>query len=354
MSGKVKADSTAQQSHARRSIGNSANYSSSSKRETNPLPWQEETVTRNRDSGKSLIMLQKQNAALRAALVKLNEQLNEVIYESTKRKAALKVVPQTDTSPQELENANKRLEVYTKQLAKVQARYSQLQNPGYEVQLQQKTLGLETEVQEHEVWLKNATLLKSKREKILDSVLETGETPDMVRAIGDALSEFKVAQTKNAQLERLCTNDQKNYTENLQKIDQLRPQITRLQAKLARMPTEPDKKLLARIEEASKTRSGAEKQLYNVGAKLKVKLTTAEKKLSALKEKEASLTEQFNQKAESLSSCTLELSSLHQTALSSKKTSKQSFGSKANSKDLFLTENQYDRDSEYAEEYVEY
>eukprot|EP00359_Climacostomum_virens_P006136 CAMPEP_0204911422 /NCGR_PEP_ID=MMETSP1397-20131031/9770_1 /ASSEMBLY_ACC=CAM_ASM_000891 /TAXON_ID=49980 /ORGANISM="Climacostomum Climacostomum virens, Strain Stock W-24" /LENGTH=327 /DNA_ID=CAMNT_0052081971 /DNA_START=77 /DNA_END=1060 /DNA_ORIENTATION=- len=325
-----------------------------SKRETNPLPWQEESVTRNREAGKSLIMLQKQNASLRAELVKLNEQLNEVIYETQQRKAAIKVVPQTDTSPQELENAKKRLEVYMKQLEKVKTRYSQLQDPGYEVSLQQNISSLQREVQELEAWLKNAALLKTRREKILDSVLETGETPEMVRAMGDALSEFKVAASKNMQLERAWENAQKNHNENLRRVDELRPQIQRMQAKLARMPSEPDKKLMQRIEEASKTKAGAEKQLYNVGAKLKVKLTTAEKKLASLREQEASLSEQLNQKAEALTLSAGELTTLHQAAVPSKKQSKKSLQAALpkmpDSKNLFLTEGQYS-DREYMEDF---
>lgn len=353
----VKAVTGGRQLHqsVRKSTGSLADPPSA-KRESNPLPWQEETVTRNRDAGKSLIMLQKQNVALRAELVKLSEQLNEVIYETQQRKSGTKIVPQTDTSPQELENAIKRLDIYTKQVKKVKARYSKLQDPNYEIQLQQTTQACQAEVQALETWMRNAVLLKSKNERILDSVLETGETPDMLRAIGDAMSDYKVAATKNAHLERLWANDQKNYADNLERTQSLRMQVDKLQAKLARLPTEPNKKLLERIEMASKTRSGAEKQLYNVSAKLKVKLTTAEKKLSALKETESTLSEQLNQKAEALSSCSAELNSLHQSTIPAKKASKPAIGvaKASDSKNLFLTEHQYDREGEQTEEYLDY
>jgi DNA repair exonuclease SbcCD ATPase subunit len=319
------------------------------------MPWQEEAVTRNRDAGKALILLQKQNAALRAELGKLNEQLNELIYETQQKKVGKKVMPQTDTSKQELDNANIRLEVYTKELLKVRARYSKLQDPNYDMGLQQNISTLQAEVQEIEAWLKNAILMKAKREKVLDTVLETGETPEMVRAMLDALSEFKVATAKNMLLERTWASDQKNFQDNSQKISTLKREADKLQTKLARLPPDPDKKLMAQIEEASKNRAGAEKQLYNVSAKLKVKQTAVEKRLAAVKEQERALAEQLAQKQEALQVCSQELSSLHQTAMPSKKPSKHSLPAglpkMPESKGLFLTENQYsDRDADYLDE----
>jgi predicted nucleic acid-binding Zn-ribbon protein len=315
------------------------------------MPWQEEAVTRNRDAGKALILLQKQNAALRSELGKLNEQLNELIYETQQKKVGKKVMPQTDTSKQELDNANMRLEVYTKELRKVRARYTKLQDPNYDIDLQQNISTMQAEVQEIEAWLKNAILLKAKRERVLDSVLETGETPEMVRAMSDAVSEFKVATAKNMLLERTWASDQKNFQENYQKTNTLKREADKLQAKLARLPPDPDKKLIAQIEEASKNRAGAEKQLYNVSAKLKVKQTAAEKRLAAIREQERSLADQLAQKQEALQVCSQELSSLHQTALPSKKSSKHTLPKMPESKGLFVTENQYsDRDADYFDE----
>lgn len=156
------------------------------------LPWEEEKFGGFKDHGLLLARLYRDNANLKTQLRALNSQVDTVLLETQAKK------PRPDpknTVQAELKLALTHLSQCEKEHAALQARIRQLSSPLYAVNLENQVESMEAHLQSLESSIKRQGKNKLLRDRVLGSVLETGETPGMVKDLEYAVTEVNVYKT---------------------------------------------------------------------------------------------------------------------------------------------------------------
>ena len=189
------------------------------------LPWEEEKFGVYRDHGLLLSRLYRENAYLKAQLRALNSQVDTVLTELQAKKPR----PEAKNTVQaERELARTQLSLCEKEHSALDARIRQISSPLYAVNLEEQVQTMENQVRSLEFSLKRQEKNKLLRDRVLESVLETGETPGMVKDLEYAVTEISVykalAQTVEREileqaphLERLAVRD-RELTEEINRV----------------------------------------------------------------------------------------------------------------------------------------
>lgn len=215
--------------------------------------------------------LSDENKDLRLQLRALNGQLDSLIQSASERHGP------SDTVPKELETVTKVLPVYEVQHQKLTARVGQLQDGTYRTTLEKTVLEQETKVRELETSIANKRKYRKKRENVLESVLETGVTPEMAAALKDQQAQVVLASRKVAETEKRNAQIAETFRKLGEREEELTKEIAKIEASGIKIdPISPVKPL---ILPASPDKEAAIKRVENSLARKRVMVHSLEKQL---------------------------------------------------------------------------
>lgn len=245
------------------------------------LPWEEEKFGVYKDHGLLLARFYRENANLKAQLRAFNSQVDTVLTELQAKRP--RPEPK-NTVRAELEVAKTQLSLCEKEHSALDARIRQLSNPSYVVNLEEQVQAMESQLHSLELSLKRQEKNKLLRDRVLESVLETGETPDMVKDLAYTITEVSVYKALAQAVER----EVQEQTPHLQKLAvrdrELTEEINRLSREVGSAPAPASVDLVdlknrlvqAKADLASREKAAKYSQLKLQGRVKQLRLELAE------------------------------------------------------------------------------
>lgn len=261
------------------------------------LPWEEELVTFSRDQGKMLAFVQRENLNLRQQLKDLNRKLDKEIEETkAKREAKPAHVPR-NTLSEELKSAQSHLASTEREYSRMRTRFELLSDRSY-VQMMADTVEQQTEkvkmLEQHRTQLLQT---QTKREKVLGTVLETGETPEMAQEIGQQLKELEVLGAKVRQLEQEGRRNAISYEKIVARSEKLTEEIAKLTVEIGEMPEKDDKIIETAFETVKKDADSQKIAQKSTISKLKSRISQLQTDFQSLKQLNDQLSQQIQEKS---------------------------------------------------------
>ena len=264
------------------------------------LPWDEELVTFGRDLGKLLAWTQRENLHLRLQLKQLNQKLDTAIEETKARREAKPAHTPQNTSSEELKSAQIHLSNTEKEHSRFKTRFELLSDPNY----LQTLVDTVQEQSENVKRLEQSRLLRqqkqTKREKVLETVLETGETPEMAKEVGQQLKELEVLRSKVRQVEKAGRKSAISYEQMRLRSEELTRETAQLRAEVGDIPEEADKSTEMELERVKKAAESQTVQHKSSQSKLKTRIVQLQAELQALTQQQQLLQSLIQDKSVSI------------------------------------------------------
>jgi RNA-binding protein YhbY len=261
------------------------------------LPWDEELVTFSRDQGKMLAFAQRENLNLRQQLKDLNRKLDREIEETkAKREAKPAHVPR-NTLTEELKSAQSHLANTEKEYSRMKARFELLSERNYMETLIDTVEKQAEKVKKLEQLRIQLLQTQTKREKVLGTVLETGETPEMAKEVGQQLKELEVLGIKVRQLEQEGRRSATAYEKIVARSEKLTAEAAKLMAEIGEIPEESDKSTEIAFETVKKEADSQTIQQKSTISKLKTRIFQLQTDLQSLTQSRDQLSRQIQEKS---------------------------------------------------------
>lgn len=268
--------------------------------------WQEEHLTRDRDLGKVMLKLQKENAALRTQLKELSMKLNgflEKLYPTAKATSTPKLAPRKSGVAQ-FEIHNKRLASYQQEHKRLSTRKAELDNSEFEYQLLEQITAKESRLKELE---KLQFALTKQSSNLASSLIAM---PEASLDASEFLRVTKEHKRYTTLVDRVAAENALNVERKLKMQEKLQVLEQKFQQQMQRMPKErPDRteEIKSSILEASLVIARTERVGKSKATQLTLEIKQCERHLRDLEMYRQMLADKLLLKTAELGSCQTEL-----------------------------------------------